>query len=92
MKTNTAVEKTTYTIKNPTLAVDPVILLLPIKISKIYDKNTIQPCQVIGKPHPNPYFFAGNQIFFLSFYIVLGYQKRKYHARPSNVRSFSKNK
>ena len=90
MKINTAVKKTTYTIKNPTLLVDPVTLLLPTKISKIYDKSTVQPCQVIGKPHPNPYFFAGNQIFFLSFSIVLGYQKRKYHARLSNVRSFSK--
>ena len=67
MKINTAVKKTTYTIKNPSLLADPVTLLLPIKISKIYDKSTVQPCQVIGKPHPNPYFFAGNQIFFLSF-------------------------
>lgn len=66
MKINTAVKKTTYTIKNPTLLADPVTLLLPIKISKIYDKSTLQPCQVIGKPHPNPYFFAGNQIFLLS--------------------------
>ena len=90
MKINTAVKKTTYTIKNPTLLDDPVTLLLPIKISKIYDKSTVQPCQVTGKPHPKPYFFAGNQISFLSFSIVLGYQKRKYHARPSNVQSFSK--
>ena len=91
MKINTAVKKTTYTIKNPTLLDDPVTLLLPIKISKIYDKSTVQPCQVTGKPHPKPYFFAGNQIFFLFFFMVLGYQKRKYHARLSNVRSFSKN-
>jgi hypothetical protein len=90
MKINTAVKKTTDTIKNPTLLADPVTFLLPIKTSKIYDKSTVQPCQVIGKPHPNPYFFAGNQIFFLSFSIVLGYQKQIYLARTQYVRSFSK--
>jgi len=72
MRINSAVTKTTYTIKNPTLLADPVTILLPIIISRIYDKSTVQPCQVTGNPHPIPYFFAGNHIFFLFFSIDLG--------------------
>ena len=77
MKINTAVKKTTYTIKNPSLLADPVTLLLPIKISKIYDKSTVQPCQVIGKPHPNPYFFCRKPNFLFIFSHSFGLSETK---------------
>ena len=36
----------------------------PIKIK--YATKTSQPCQHLGGPQPQPYFLAGNQIFFSS--------------------------
>lgn len=32
-----------------------------------YAEKTTQPCQHVGKLHPHPYRFAGNQYFFCEF-------------------------
>ena len=44
---------------------------------------TTHPCHAQGGPQPQPYFFAGNQMCFLSFFIVAWLAANVPAQRPS---------
>ena len=50
---------------------------VPKNISTKYDTKTAQPCQVTGKPHPTPYFFAGNQMSLFVFFMIGSFRPKE---------------
>ena len=60
-----------YAMKNGIRVGSVVRIALPKATNSRYASSTIHPCQVTGRPHPIPYFFAGNQALFLSLVIKI---------------------
>ena len=56
---------------NRTVSLTGLKVILHAVTQAIYITKTTQPCQQLGNVHPNPYFLAGNQIFFSSAYFIL---------------------